>query len=76
MDEHRLAGALLLAELSHGLHKRLALDVADGAAQLGNDHVGVRLLLNAAKTVLDSVRHVRDDLHRAAKEVAAALALD
>ena len=74
VDDHRVAHALLLAELAHRLHERLRLDVADGAAQLGDDDVSRRLLLNSAEPVLDGIGH--DDLHGAAKEVAGALTVD
>ena len=47
-----------------------------GAAELGDDDVCARLLLDAAEALLDGVRDVRDDLDGAAKEVAAALAGD
>ncbi len=76
VDEAAVGSALLLAELADGLDERLALDVADGAAELGDDHVCARLLLDAAEALLDGVRDVRDDLDGAAEEVSAALAGD
>ena len=76
VDVADVLGAGILLVLADGLDERLALDVADRAAELGDDHVGVRLLLDAAELGLDGVRHMRDDLHRAAEEVAAALARD
>ena len=76
VDEAEVGLALLLAELPDGLHEGLALDVADGAAELGDHHVGAGLLLDAAEALLDGARDVRDHLHGAAEEVARALAAD
>ena len=76
VDVADVLGAGILLVLTDGLDERLALDVADRAAELGDDHVGVRLFLNAAELGLDGIRHVRDDLHRAAEEVAMAFARD
>ena len=68
------AGVFLV--LANGLHEGLALDIADRAAKLGDHHIGAGLLLDAAELVLDGVRDVRNHLHGAAQEVAAALAMD
>ena len=76
MDEAHVVRALVAAELAHGLEERLALDVADGAAELGDDHIGAGLLLDAEEALLDGVGDVRDDLHGAAEEIAATLARD
>ena len=76
VDEAAVSHALLLAELADGLDEGLALDVADGAAQLGDDHVGTGLLLDAEEALLDGVGDVRDHLDGAAKEVSLALARD
>ena len=76
VDEDALVAALLVAELADGLDEGLALDVPDRAAELGDHHVGAGLGLHAAEALLDGVRHVRDDLHGAAEEVARALAGD
>ena len=62
----------LLAELADGLEEREDLDVADGAADLGDDHVDV-VGGQAADPSLDLVGDVRDDLHGLAEVVAAAL---
>ena len=76
VDEAAVRRALVVSELADGLHEGLALDVADGAAELGDHHVGAGLLLDAPEALLDGVGHVRDDLHGAAEEVAGALAGD
>ena len=41
MDEAAVLLALLEAHLTDGLEEGLALDVAGGAADLGNDHIGL-----------------------------------
>jgi hypothetical protein len=63
--------AELDAELADGLEERQRLDVADGAADL--DHADVRVAGAELDAALDLVGDVRDDLHRGAEVVAAAL---
>src|SRR3989338_9244836 len=69
--------ALLLAEVETQLPYRLkkwqALDVADRAADLYDNHV--HAVRKGEYAGLDFVRYVRNDLHRAAKIVSAPLAL-
>ena len=62
----------LLAELPDGLQEGQDLDVADGAADLGDHDVDV-VGGEPADAALDLVGDVRDDLHGAAEVVAAAL---
>ena len=76
VDHERVARALLLAELADGLNEGLALDVADRAAELGDDHISLRLLLDAAEALLDGVGDVGNHLDGPAEEVPGALALD
>ena len=72
VDVADVVPADVLAELPDGLEEREDLDVADGAADLGDDHVdGVGG--QALDAVLDLVGDVRDDLHGLAEEVAPAL---
>ena len=73
MDVADVLGAGLLAVLADGLDKRLRLDVADRAAQLGDDHIGAGLLLDAAELVLNGVGDVGNHLHGTAQKVAATL---
>ena len=76
MDEQHLPGGALLFELARGLDERLGFDVSDGAAYLRYDDIGSRALGNGPQPLLDGVGDVRDHLHRAAEEVAVALARD
>src|SRR5579864_449223 len=67
--------ALQLAmDLAQRLQKRLAFDVADGAAHLGDDDLRIGLAGHALDSLFDLIGHVRYDLDRAAEEVAATLA--
>src|SRR5438067_11068074 len=63
----------LAAELSDRLEERQRLDVADGAADLGDHDVGGGRFGGAAYAALDLVRDVRDHLHRRAEELSLAL---
>ena len=76
MDVEHVVAPDVLAELADRLEERQALDVADRAADLGDQHVDVELLGEAVDAALDLVRDVRDDLDGAAQKVAAALLLD
>ena len=66
-------GADLAPELADRLEERLRLDVADRAADLGDDDVGVGRLGDRADARLDLVRDVRDHLHGRAEVLALAL---
>ena len=61
----------LVAELADGLEERQALDVAHRAADLHQHEVDI--VVARQHEALDRIRDVRDDLHRAAEVVAAAL---
>ena len=76
VDEHAVAAADVDRELADRLEERQRLDVADRAADLGDDDVGVLRLGEQLDAVLDLVGDVRDDLDGAAEVVAAALAPD
>ncbi len=76
MGKQHLARGLLLLELPRRLDERQALDVTDGAADLGYDDVGAGLIGYAAQALLYGLGHMRDDLHRPSEEVAATLASD
>jgi hypothetical protein len=74
VHEEDVLAAELVADLTRRLEERLRLDVADGAADLGDDDVGLgRLVGLQAHAALDLVGDVRDDLHGVAEVLAAAL---
>ena len=62
MDEAAVLLALLEAHLTDGLEEGLALDVAGGAADLGNDHIGLGGRGQIVDIALDLVGDVGDDL--------------
>ena len=62
MDEAAVVAALLQAHLPDGLQEGLALDVAGGAADLGNDHIGPGGGSHVVDVALDLVGDVGDDL--------------
>ena len=66
VDVADVVAADVLAELPDGLEERQDLDVADGAADLGDHHVDV-VGGEAADAPLDLVGDVGDDLHGACR---------
>ncbi len=76
MDEETVFPSDLQGHLARRLQKGLALDVADGAADLGDDHVRLRLPADAVDELLDLVGDVGDDLHRGAQVLAPALLVE
>ena len=74
VDERDVLAADLERELPDGLEEGQPLDVADRAADLADEHVGVADAAPDAR--LDLVGDVRDHLHRLAEVVAAALLRD
>ena len=76
MNEQGVVLALLQADLTRGLQKGLALDVAGGAADFGDDHVGPGLAAYAVDEVLDLLGDVGDDLHGLPQVLAPALLVE
>ena len=76
VDEHRAPAPDVHGELADRLQERQRLDVAHRAADLRDHDVDVLRLADQPDPVLDLVRDVRDDLHRAAEVVATALLAD
>ena len=72
VQEEDVVAADVVADLAGGLEERQRLDVADGAADLGDHHVDVGAG-HRADPVLDLVGDVRDHLDGVAEVVAAAL---
>ena len=76
VDEHAAFRPEVRVELADRLEEGQRLDVADGAADLGDHEVDRLGLGDDQDLVLDLVGDVRDHLHGAAEVVAAPLALD
>ena len=73
MDVERIILADFFLDLADGFKERLALDVANRAADFRDDDVGAIGLCDVIDALLDFVRDVRDDLHGRAEVFAAAL---
>ena len=73
--EHVLA-ADVVAELADRLEVGERFDVADRAADLDDDDLGLLLARDAVDAFLDLIRDVGDDLHRRAEVVAAPFLCD
>ena len=74
VDIDHMPARQIVAELADRLEERQALDVADGAADLGQHEIDA--LVAVEHEFLDRVGDVRDHLHRRAEEIAAPLARD
>ena len=66
VHEHAVLGAEVATHLTGRLQERLGFDVADRAADFGDDHVDIIARLGA-HAGLDLVGDVRDDLHALAE---------
>ena len=75
VNEDRVLAAQFLAHLADGFEERQRFDVADGAADFDDGHVGA-VRRDLAHGVLDFVGDVRNDLDGFAQVVAAALLQD
>ena len=75
VDEERIAGRALQAELARGLQEGQTLDVAGGAANLGDGDVHLRAVQGAHRA-LNLVGNMRDDLDGAAEVAAGPLTRD
>ena len=73
MDKEAVLPAHLQRDLPDSLQKGLGLNIADGAADLGDDHVGVRLLTHPIDKFLDLIGDVGDHLHGGAQILPPAL---
>ena len=73
MNEQAVFGAYLQRDLAHSLHKGLRFDIADGAADLGDHHIGIGLPAHPVYKLLDLVGDMRDHLHGRAQIFALAL---
>ena len=75
MDQDGILMADLVLELTDGLQKGLALDIAYGAADFNDGNLRVFGSEVAVKTALYFIGNVGDNLDRTAAEVAAPLLL-
>ena len=73
MDVVDVILAYFVAHLANRLQERMAFDVANGAANLNDDHLRLGLLRQAQDVPLDSVRNVGYGLNSAAQEFPLAL---
>lgn len=74
MDETGVFRTVLKAHLADGLQKRQRFDIAHGAADFHQRHIGT--LGARTNRALDLVGDVRDDLHRAPEVIATTLLVD
>src|SRR3990172_88394 len=68
--------AELAVNLAGGFEERQALDVADGATDLGDDHLSSRLPRHSYDALFDLVGNGGDDLNGPAQKLAPALPLN
>ena len=73
MDEQGVPRPHLMAHLPDGFNKGLALDVADGPADLRDDHIGLSLAAHIVDKALDLVRDVWNGLYSGPQICAPAL---
>ena len=76
MDEDGVVRPLLQGKLADGFEERQSLDVAGGAADLGDEHVRVGRRRHVLDALLDFVGDMRNDLDGLAEVIAASLFLD
>ena len=68
MDIKGVLAADVFAHLADGFQKGQPLDVADRAADLHDQHIGLGLPSSQDDPPLDLIGHMGDDLDRAAQE--------
>ena len=76
MDKQAVAAADLGRHLTDGFEEGLGLDIARGAADLGDDHVRRGLFADRVDEGLDLVGDMRDDLYGLAQVFACALLVE
>ena len=64
MDKQAVLPARLVRDLAHSLDKGLTFDIADGAADFGDDDIGFGLAADTVDKFLDFVGDMGDDLNR------------
>ena len=74
MDKEHVFTTQLVTNLASSFNERLALDIADGAADFGDDDIWPRLLVGLeAHPSLDFIGDVRNDLNRVSEVLAPSL---
>ena len=71
MEKQTVMPSYLAGNLANRFQERLALDIADCAADLRDNHIGVRHFPKPINEFLDFSRNMRDHLHRAAEILSA-----
>ena len=72
VDEQAVLLPYLQRDLAHRLQEGLGLDIADGAADFGDDHIRVGLPADAVDELFDLIGHVGNDLNRGTQILAPA----
>ena len=75
MDQNGVLVSDVMLELADCLQKRLALDIADGSADLNDGNTLLVYFFSAVETALDFVCNVRNDLYGASAEITVAFFL-
>ena len=73
MDEQTVLLADFQGNLPHGFNKGLGLNITDGTANFGDDHICICFSADPINKVLDLIGDVRNHLHRGAKVFSAPL---
>ena len=76
MDVKHIIAAHILFDLTDGFHERFAFDIAHGAADFGDDKIGILLAAHAVDPFLDLIRDMRNDLYGTAQIITAAFLFD
>ena len=72
VNEQAVLLPYLQSNLTHRLQEGLGLDIADGAANLGDDHIRVGLPADAVDELFDLIGHVGNNLNRGTQILAPA----
>jgi len=75
VDQNGVLVSDVMLELADCLQKRLALDIADGSADLNDGNTLLVYFFSAVETALDFVCNVRNDLYGASAEITVAFFL-
>ena len=73
VDEQAVLLPYLQRDLAHRLQEGLGLDIADGAADFGDDHIRIGLPADAVDELFDLIGHVGNNLNRGTQILAPAL---